>query len=157
MSQPDTDDIISLPSRGSPVVQAGSSKSPPEDTSDETARVRTGSGRNGPRSRNGCWTCRTKKVKCDEARPRCLRCIRLRLFCDYEPRERQNAHPSKIPADKSTSRKLTNGATVNAPANQAVAITKPWLARRPPLPGGVPMPKHLPAFDVAETPCGLHL
>ncbi|KAJ6789422.1 hypothetical protein PWT90_10480 [Aphanocladium album] len=35
------------------------------------------------RSRLGCWTCRLKKVKCDEARPQCQRCCRLRRFCDY--------------------------------------------------------------------------
>ncbi|KAL2795452.1 fungal-specific transcription factor domain-containing protein [Aspergillus keveii] len=46
------------------------------------------SGRNGPRSRNGCWTCRTKKVKCDESRPQCRRCLRLKLLCDYKPRRK---------------------------------------------------------------------
>ncbi|OLN96308.1 Sterol uptake control protein 2-like protein 4 [Colletotrichum chlorophyti] len=51
-----------------------------------SAGLRTGEGRSGPRSRNGCWTCRTKKVKCDEQRPNCRRCIRLRLLCDYAPR-----------------------------------------------------------------------
>ncbi|KAF6799586.1 Sterol uptake control protein 2-like protein 4 [Colletotrichum sojae] len=51
-----------------------------------TPRAATGEGRSGPRSRNGCWTCRTKKVKCDEQRPNCHRCIRLRLLCDYAPR-----------------------------------------------------------------------
>lgn len=51
-----------------------------------TAGTRTGEGRSGPRSRNGCWTCRTKKVKCDEQRPNCHRCTRLRLLCDYAPR-----------------------------------------------------------------------
>ncbi|KAF5576402.1 C6 zinc finger domain-containing protein [Fusarium pseudoanthophilum] len=45
-------------------------------------------GRSGPRSRNGCWTCRTKKVKCDEIRPVCRRCVRLKLSCDYAPRLR---------------------------------------------------------------------
>ncbi|KAF4467138.1 zn 2cys6 transcription factor [Fusarium albosuccineum] len=48
----------------------------------------TGDGRNAPRSRNGCWTCRTKKVKCDEERPQCRRCLRLKLLCDYAPRRR---------------------------------------------------------------------
>ncbi|KAK3900815.1 hypothetical protein C8A05DRAFT_45410 [Staphylotrichum tortipilum] len=43
-------------------------------------------GRSGPRSRDGCWTCRAKKVKCDETRPICARCTRLDLVCDYEPR-----------------------------------------------------------------------
>ncbi|KAI9674507.1 MAG: hypothetical protein M1817_001845 [Caeruleum heppii] len=33
-----------------------------------------------PRSRTGCWTCRTRKVKCDEQRPTCSHA------CDYNPR-----------------------------------------------------------------------
>lgn len=45
------------------------------------------------RSKNGCYTCRIKKVKCDEVRPRCKRCIRLRRLCDYgdyEPKIKHN-------------------------------------------------------------------
>ncbi|KAL6829117.1 hypothetical protein J3E69DRAFT_330419 [Trichoderma sp. SZMC 28015] len=45
------------------------------------------------RSKTGCYTCRIKKVKCDEARPRCKRCIRLRRLCDYgdyEPKIKHN-------------------------------------------------------------------
>jgi hypothetical protein len=38
------------------------------------------------RSRTGCWTCRTRKVKCDEGRPVCGQCTRLRHNCDYSPR-----------------------------------------------------------------------
>ncbi|KAH8703027.1 fungal-specific transcription factor domain-containing protein [Talaromyces proteolyticus] len=41
------------------------------------------------RSRLGCWTCREKKVKCDEQRPRCRRCIRLGRSCDYTQRPRK--------------------------------------------------------------------
>ncbi|KAL2840391.1 fungal-specific transcription factor domain-containing protein [Aspergillus pseudoustus] len=41
------------------------------------------------RSRKGCWTCRQKKVKCDESRPRCQRCLRLHRHCDYSPRARK--------------------------------------------------------------------
>lgn len=33
------------------------------------------------RNFNGCWTCRERKVKCDLARPRCLRCITSGLAC----------------------------------------------------------------------------
>ena len=43
-------------------------------------------GRQSRRSRTGCWTCRLKKVKCDEIRPCCHRCSRLRLLCRYEDR-----------------------------------------------------------------------
>ncbi|KIX07082.1 uncharacterized protein Z518_05059 [Rhinocladiella mackenziei CBS 650.93] len=39
-----------------------------------------------PRSRTGCWTCRTRKVKCDEGRPVCGQCERLGHNCDYSPR-----------------------------------------------------------------------
>ncbi|KIV78327.1 hypothetical protein PV11_10054 [Exophiala sideris] len=39
-----------------------------------------------PRSRTGCWTCRTRKVKCDEGRPVCGQCSRLGHSCDYSPR-----------------------------------------------------------------------
>ncbi|KAE9381423.1 hypothetical protein N431DRAFT_321494 [Stipitochalara longipes BDJ] len=39
-----------------------------------------------PRSRSGCWTCRTRKVKCDEERPACGQCVRLKHVCDYNPR-----------------------------------------------------------------------
>jgi len=39
-----------------------------------------------PRSRTGCWTCRTRKVKCDEGRPVCGQCSRLGHTCDYNPR-----------------------------------------------------------------------
>ncbi|OKL64333.1 hypothetical protein UA08_00025 [Talaromyces atroroseus] len=38
------------------------------------------------RSRTGCWTCRSRKVKCDESRPNCGQCARLGHRCDYSPR-----------------------------------------------------------------------
>ncbi|KAK6512462.1 hypothetical protein TWF481_001348 [Arthrobotrys musiformis] len=34
------------------------------------------------RTRTGCWTCRFRKKKCDEARPACEQCSHLRLVCD---------------------------------------------------------------------------
>ncbi|KAI2817775.1 transcriptional regulator family: Fungal Specific TF [Aspergillus niger] len=39
-----------------------------------------------PRSRTGCWTCRSRKVKCDEVHPQCNQCARLGHVCDYRPR-----------------------------------------------------------------------
>ncbi|KAM5385526.1 hypothetical protein ACJZ2D_000725 [Fusarium nematophilum] len=39
----------------------------------------------GGRSRNGCQTCLSKRVKCDEQRPRCKRCVRLELTCEWQP------------------------------------------------------------------------
>lgn len=40
-------------------------------------------GRSGPRRKTGCLTCRKRKVRCDEGKPRCRRCERLQVFCAY--------------------------------------------------------------------------
>ncbi|KAL2822921.1 Rh-like protein/ammonium transporter [Aspergillus granulosus] len=40
-------------------------------------------GRHAPRSKNGCTTCRRRKVKCGEERPVCIRCSSLQLVCDW--------------------------------------------------------------------------
>ncbi|KXT11948.1 hypothetical protein AC579_1004 [Pseudocercospora musae] len=37
------------------------------------------------RVRSGCITCRRRKVKCDEARPFCDNCTRLKRRCIYAP------------------------------------------------------------------------
>ncbi|KAH8668277.1 fungal-specific transcription factor domain-containing protein [Tricladium varicosporioides] len=37
------------------------------------------------RSRAGCISCKTKKKKCNEARPQCDRCSERGLQCEYEP------------------------------------------------------------------------
>ncbi|KAH7376279.1 hypothetical protein B0T11DRAFT_19071 [Plectosphaerella cucumerina] len=38
------------------------------------------------RSRNGCWPCKGRKVKCGEERPSCLNCLKLGDTCDYNIR-----------------------------------------------------------------------
>ncbi|KAL4957691.1 hypothetical protein BDW69DRAFT_200297 [Aspergillus filifer] len=43
-----------------------------------------GPGRSGPRRRTGCLTCRARKVRCDEGKPNCANCTRLRLQCQYK-------------------------------------------------------------------------
>ncbi|KIM93433.1 hypothetical protein OIDMADRAFT_137892 [Oidiodendron maius Zn] len=52
------------------------------------------------RSRLGCRTCRDKKVKCDEQHPKCRRCKRLHLDCDYtvRPRKKYIRTPNRSPA-----------------------------------------------------------
>lgn len=42
--------------------------------------------RSSHRSRAGCWTCRGRKVKCDEVHPRCGPCTRLNKTCDWDQR-----------------------------------------------------------------------
>ncbi|RDW70536.1 uncharacterized protein DSM5745_08047 [Aspergillus mulundensis] len=40
-------------------------------------------GRHAPRSKNGCSTCRRRKVKCGEERPICRRCSALDIPCEW--------------------------------------------------------------------------
>ncbi|EHY55849.1 hypothetical protein ABEF92_000895 [Exophiala dermatitidis] len=54
--------------------------------SESTVRPRFG--RNGPRSRHGCLTCRGRKLKCDERRPFCMRCAKTRLKCEWDQSKR---------------------------------------------------------------------
>ncbi|KAF5025100.1 hypothetical protein F66182_2801 [Fusarium sp. NRRL 66182] len=46
------------------------------------------SARRHVRSREGCLTCKRRKVKCDEQRPRCSHCERLNMECKWRPQPR---------------------------------------------------------------------
>ncbi|KAF1965653.1 hypothetical protein BU23DRAFT_560905 [Bimuria novae-zelandiae CBS 107.79] len=50
------------------------------------------------KSRGGCFTCKTKKVKCDEGHPSCAYCSLRKLECTY-PVDRQREQSA--PPDKS--------------------------------------------------------
>lgn len=52
------------------------------------------------RSRSGCLTCRRRKKRCDECRPICNACMRLRLQCTYPlPGDRKNKKKKKTGID----------------------------------------------------------
>lgn len=38
-----------------------------------------------PKVKSGCITCKTRRVKCDETKPQCLRCLRFGRTCDGYP------------------------------------------------------------------------
>lgn len=48
--------------------------------------------RAGERSANGCAQCRKRKVKCDEQKPTCADCKRLRLTCTWSQRPWKFVH-----------------------------------------------------------------
>lgn len=50
------------------------------------------------RVRTGCWTCRRRKKKCDEVRPKCGGCTRNKLSCTW-PRNVPNRQPGEISND----------------------------------------------------------
>ncbi|PTD02211.1 hypothetical protein FCULG_00012166 [Fusarium culmorum] len=56
------------------------------------------SGRKGSKKvRTGCITCKIRKVKCDEAKPYCLRCIKTGRQCDgYRPSPNSSPEPMAL-------------------------------------------------------------
>ncbi|ANB11577.1 Uga3p [Sugiyamaella lignohabitans] len=61
------------------------------------------------RSRTGCLTCRKRKKRCDETRPKCGACVRLGLGCEYpipglerknKPRKSSIAAPTIAESDR---------------------------------------------------------
>ncbi|KAF5006678.1 hypothetical protein FDECE_6970 [Fusarium decemcellulare] len=56
------------------------------------------SGRKGSKKvRTGCITCKIRKVKCDEAKPHCLRCIKTGRRCDgYRTSPNSSPEPSSL-------------------------------------------------------------
>lgn len=54
-------------------------------------------GRSGPRSKKGCLTCRKRKVRCDEARPACQNCSRLRIGCQFPQPDASSPAPATAP------------------------------------------------------------
>ncbi|KAG2416372.1 hypothetical protein HFD88_007587 [Aspergillus terreus] len=96
----------------------------------ETAPRARGAGRSGPRRRTGCLTCRARKVRCDEDKPVCANCIRLRLQCAYK-----NIIPGNVPrrshpprASSATTTSSTPSTTPSFPPDPA---THPAAPGRP--------------------------
>ncbi|OAA75083.1 Zn(2)-C6 fungal-type DNA-binding domain protein [Akanthomyces lecanii RCEF 1005] len=138
-SQAEETSQASSPSCESSAAPTPSSTTSPGQATSSATRVRVSGGRNGPRSRKGCWTCRTKKVKCDETRPKCLRCIRLRLFCDYEPRDKRPSCDES--PDGSSSGQYSS--------HRALITSQPWLLQVAPWRRAATVPMHMPVFDTA--------
>ncbi|ORY62262.1 fungal-specific transcription factor domain-containing protein [Pseudomassariella vexata] len=49
------------------------------------------------RSRNGCWPCKNRKIKCGEEHPSCLNCQRAGEACDYSIRLNWEGRKGKRP------------------------------------------------------------
>ncbi|KAG9197988.1 hypothetical protein G6514_000635 [Epicoccum nigrum] len=73
------------------------------------------------RTRTGCWTCREAGYKCDEQKPFCQRCTRLKITCKgYGVRLKWQDVPAGIVAKKpraTRKKKLTGSETMSTPAS----------------------------------------
>lgn len=74
----------------------------------------------------GCSTCRRRKVKCDEVRPVCQRCLSLSLSCEW-----------RVPAKRRNTRS-TRGTESTAPVRRLQPVG--------------PLPQAASAFDVSAQP-----
>ncbi|KAL4913594.1 hypothetical protein BDW62DRAFT_220565 [Aspergillus aurantiobrunneus] len=63
-------------------------------------RTRPSRGR-GLRTSTGCLTCRERRVKCDDGKPKCLRCTKSNRYCRYGPVAERQTTASE--SQKSTS------------------------------------------------------
>ncbi|POR32501.1 Sterol uptake control protein 2 [Tolypocladium paradoxum] len=66
------------------------------------------SGRRHVRSRGGCLTCKRRKVKCDEQRPRCSHCERLNMECKWRPHARTGVEMTGPATELNTSPPIEN-------------------------------------------------
>ncbi|CEI70510.1 unnamed protein product [Fusarium venenatum] len=59
--------------------------------------------RNQPRSKNGCLTCRSKRKKCDEIKPRCTSCIKSNQTCVWPSKDEQESQNSSAASTSDSS------------------------------------------------------
>ncbi|KAE9363257.1 hypothetical protein N431DRAFT_524157 [Stipitochalara longipes BDJ] len=66
-----------------------------EHPHNHTGKGKTRKRASKPKVRSGCSTCKTRKVKCDESKPSCLRCQKLDLTCIYPGPKPKKPEPQK--------------------------------------------------------------
>ncbi|KAF4555233.1 Fungal specific transcription factor domain-containing protein 73 [Elsinoe fawcettii] len=93
-----------------------------------------------PRSRNGCSTCRQRKVRCDERQPICGQCERLRRNCTWEKvftfrdvnrrvfRDNQNVDATTSPV---WSQNIEGNRPTSIPANETTDTGETSMPVRP--------------------------
>ncbi|KAG4433042.1 hypothetical protein IFR05_011481 [Cadophora sp. M221] len=69
-----------------------------------------------PKVKTGCQTCKIRRVKCDETKPSCLRCVRFGHQCD--------GYSNKSPS-KPTSSKSSRTLVPKSPSQSPVSISGP--------------------------------
>ncbi|KIV96742.1 hypothetical protein PV10_00566 [Exophiala mesophila] len=59
------------------------------------------------RSSSGCQTCKTRRVKCDEGRPQCQKCLKGQRICEYSPQAAQEPSHKFVIYSNTVSRELS--------------------------------------------------
>ncbi|KAL6356831.1 hypothetical protein LRP88_10442 [Fusarium phalaenopsidis] len=97
-----------------------------------SARVSKLARRPHRKSRNGCFNCKRRKVKCDEVKPACANCVRFGIPCDFAPLPPTGEDPSssRSPPDSSA----VQGEVSTTPRRGPGRPRKDWAALTRPLP-----------------------
>ncbi|KIX07097.1 uncharacterized protein Z518_05074 [Rhinocladiella mackenziei CBS 650.93] len=70
-----------------------------------------------PKTRSGCVNCKKRRIKCDEAKPSCCRCITYGIVCYYDPPKTWLFDPKN---DQQTRQSLINTTTTTTSTNRPV-------------------------------------
>ncbi|KAL1614857.1 hypothetical protein SLS54_009411 [Diplodia seriata] len=170
------------PAPASPPKQRRPSKTPKAKAADGDAAQTSSNPAGGvtkrkqSKSRNGCITCKAKRLKCDETKPTCQQCARRSVTCggykkDFKWRPFEEANftgPKPAPAKQrkgavvlsvaTTRSVLLTGSGTTPPADQARPApanrTPPTQERPPPAPAiNTSTPDaHFPPFPPASMP-----
>ncbi|EUC49930.1 hypothetical protein COCMIDRAFT_83310 [Bipolaris oryzae ATCC 44560] len=71
------------------------------------------------KSRGGCLTCKRKKVKCDEARPKCRYCSQRKFDCEYVQKS-SSATPESLSSHEASPQLLSNEADFCISSSQSL-------------------------------------
>ncbi|CAM1503840.1 Fc.00g014310.m01.CDS01 [Cosmosporella sp. VM-42] len=104
-------------------------QSPTRDSPD-LSRVTKLARRPHRKSRNGCFNCKRRKVKCDEVKPACANCIRFGIPCDFAP----PPSPSNVVTPPGAEVGVSHGGEPSIPRRGPGRPRKDWaaLTRRSP-------------------------
>ncbi|KAL4813591.1 hypothetical protein BDW67DRAFT_192755 [Aspergillus spinulosporus] len=84
----------------------------------------------GPlRSRRGCKACKTRKIKCDQQKPSCRRCIAARYTCEY-PSQVTTSYASAPSSTTSSILDLDLDVSLDVSGSSAPAAASVWRERR---------------------------
>lgn len=66
------------------------------EDANKSSKASTGKRKFHNKSRDGCLTCKRRRVKCDEMRPTCQKCLNLKLECGYATAQEPSPKRTKL-------------------------------------------------------------
>lgn len=89
---------------------------------DNNGKSATGKRKYHQKSKNGCLTCKKRRVKCDENRPSCNKCVHLKLVCGYTQDSGASISPHGSPTGANKA-KLNSGSPTTASSPTSFSAT----------------------------------